>query len=203
MARNTHMKENKRGTKFKNFGGNVKNFFTTNSKNAKIHSIKLAFALIVCVIAGIFTFYLAKPAIDLKVSSEKAMSSYSELINYTGDEEGLAAVQEKQTKAKDVYTGALKSYQENSNPVIAGYAKIQNGYVQLAIVLAMIAPFVLTIILMAKHPVKTLFALLNVAVIYPGLLIKNVVGSIVSNVKASIKEAKENKKVSSTRAEEA
>lgn len=195
MANNKHMENSKRGTKVRkvrkikvsNLGKNVKNFFTKNSKDAKVHGIVLAFLTMLCIISGIFTFYLAKPAYELNIAHSESMKAHDLYISYTGDDEAYASeLQQKDNDAKTVYNSALKSYKENSNDVIKAFAGLANVKKQLLVMIGLAIPFLITAIVAFKHPVKTVFSLINLFIIYPGLLIKGLIG----NIRASIKEAK-------------
>lgn len=197
MANKKHM--NKRGTKvgvkLNNFKNNLKSFFTKNSKDAKIHGIVLAFLAVVCVISGMLTFFLAKPAYELNISYGKATEAYSEVLHYTGGDEAIIAeLQQKSDDAKTVYNSALTKYQNDGNQIISSFAKASDVKAQAGIMLLICIPFLVTAWVAIKHPLRTFFAILNFVVIYPGLLIKK----LVKNAIASIKEAKENKKVSSS-----
>ena len=137
------------------------------SEEAARASRVLLVLLLLSVIAWIGIFYLYQPAKEIYVAESTFVEETRSIYDF---KEGSNKREEKIKKAEEsakVYEKVMNKYTQDSNAMIKGYAKIHSNFIKGIIAILLILPYFSIVIMFIGGPVKFMFALANIILVYP------------------------------------
>ena len=166
IEKGVEKKETKK-VKKESFFTNIKDKLIASSKRAKNATTVLFIMILLSIISGIFTFYLAEPAKELYVAENAFIKETRSVYDYAVDSEERATQQTKADEAIATYGKIVDEYKSSENAVISGYASIHSNFIKILIALAIVLPFIAIVIMFIGSPVNFLFAVINMVIVMP------------------------------------
>lgn len=166
IEKGVEKKETKK-VKKESFFTNIKDKLIASSKRAKNATTVLFIMILLSIISGIFTFYLAEPAKELYVAENAFIKETRSVYDYAVDSEERAKQQAKADEAIATYGKIVDEYKSSENAVISGYASIHSNFIKILIAIAIVLPFIAIIIMFIGSPVNFLFAVINMVIVMP------------------------------------
>lgn len=166
IEKGVEKKESKK-VKKEGFFTKIKKRFLASSEKAKKATVILFIMILLSIISGIFTFYLAEPAKELYVAENAFIKETRSVYDYAVDSEERATQQAKADEAIATYGKIVDEYKSSENAVISGYASIHSNFIKILIALAIVLPFIAIVIMFIGSPVNFLFAVINMVIVMP------------------------------------
>lgn len=166
IEKGVEKKESKK-VKKEGFFTKIKKRFLASSEKAKKATVILFIMILLSIISGIFTFYLAEPAKELYVAENAFIKETRSVYDYAVDSEERATQQTKADEAIATYGKIVDKYKSSENAVISGYASIHRNFIKILIALAIVLPFIAIVIMFIGSPVNFLFAVINLSIVLP------------------------------------
>ena len=164
---NSSQKRTKEKVKKEGLFSRTKKKFLASSEKAKKATVILFIMILLSVISGIFTFYLAEPAKELYVAENAFIKETRSVYDYAVDSEERTMQQEKADEAIATYGKIVDEYKSSENAVISGYASIHSNFIKILIALAIVLPFIAIVLMFIGSPVNFLFAVINMVIVMP------------------------------------